>query len=292
MKKKNGLVQKVNGFDVLIVATLLIITLLALYPFLYTIAGSFNDGVDFEYGGVWLFPREFTLANYRTVLTDDRLYRALLNTVVSTVIGVAGALLFTSCVAYAMSQPKLKGKKFFWTVNMITMFFGGGMVPYFMLILLIGLYDSFFVYIVPVIYSVYNMIVITSFFRSIDPGMRESALIDGAGEFRIWWSLYLPVSTPVLATVGLWVAVARWNNYMSTMLYTAKDESIWLLQYYLMRIIKDSSMPDIDASVSQEVSARTISFAAIVVATIPIFCVYPFVAKYFTKGIMVGAMKG
>lgn len=292
MKKSSKLIQKINIFDVLISFVLLLFALMALYPFVYTLAGSFNDGVDFGYGGIWLFPRKFTLANYTTVLNDARLYRAFVNTLISTVVGVALALTFTSCVAYAMSHPKLKAKKFFWVFNMITMFFSGGLVPYFILILVLGLFDSFLVYIIPGMYSVYNMIVLSSFFKSIDSGMRESALIDGASEFRIWWSLYMPVSTPALATVGLWVAVARWNSYMPTLVYTSKDESMWLLQYYLMRIIKDSSMPDVDASVSQEVTAKTISFAAIIVATVPIFCVYPFVSKYFTKGIMLGAVKG
>lgn len=292
MKKSSKLVQKINVFDVIIVFILLMFSLLALYPFVYTIAGSFNDGVDFGYGGIWLFPRKFTLANYSTVLKDDRLYTALVNTIITTVIGVALSLTFTSCVAYALSNQKLKGKKFFWVFNMITMFFSGGLVPYFILILAIGLFNSYFVYLIPSMYSVYNMIVLSSFFRSIDTSMRESALIDGASEFRIWWSLYMPVSTPALATVGLWVAVARWNSYMPTLVYTNKDESMWLLQYYLMRIIKDSSMPDIDASVSQQVTAKTISFAAIIVATVPIFLVYPFVSRYFTKGIMIGAVKG
>lgn len=288
-KRTEGVVRKINLADGLIVFILLIFTLLALYPFVYTVAGSFNDGIDFEYGGVWFFPRKFTTANYRAVLCDERLYKALLNTVVST---VAGGLIYTSCVAYAMSHNRLKGKKIFWTINMITMFFGGGLIPYFMLIVNIGLYDSFLVYVIPALYSVYNMIVLTGFFRSIDPAIRESAMMDGANEFRIWWSLYLPVSTPALATVGLWLAVARWNSYMPTLVYTRKDESMWLLQYYLMRIIRDASLPDADPSVSQEISSRTISFAAIVVATVPIFCVYPFVAKYFTKGVMLGAIKG
>lgn len=292
MKKKSKLIQKINFFDGIILFVLFLFSLLALYPFVYTLAGSFNDGVDFGYGGIWLFPRKITLANYATVLNDERLYTAFINTLVSTVIGVALALAFTSCVAYAMSHPKLKAKKFFWVFNMITMFFSGGLVPYFIMILAIGLFDSFLVYIIPSMYSVYNMIVLSAFFKSIDSGMRESALIDGASELRIWWSLYMPVSTPALATVGLWIAVARWNSYMPTLVYTSKDENIWLLQYYLMRIIKDSSMPDVDASVSQEVTAKTISFAAIIVATIPIFCIYPFVAKYFTKGIMLGAVKG
>ena len=259
---------------------------------MYTIAGSFNDGIDYEYGGIWLFPRKFTLANYITVFTDARLYKAFFNTVIATVAGVAGGLVFTSCVAYAMSHPKLKFHKVFWVINMITMFFGGGLIPYFMLIKGIGLYNSFLVYIIPSLYSVYNMIVLTNFFRGIDNSMRESAMLDGANEFRIWWSLYMPVSMPALATVGLWLTVGHWNSYMPTLIYTKKDESMWLLQFYLMKIIKDTNLPDADPSISSEISAKTISFAAIVISSLPIFLVYPFVAKYFTKGVMIGAVKG
>lgn len=292
MKKRQGAIVKINYADVIIVFILMIFTLLALYPFLYTIAGSFNDGIDYEYGGIWLIPRKFTLANYITVFSDERLYRAFLNTVIATVAGVAGGLVFTSCVAYAMSHPKLKLHKVFWIINMITMFFGGGLIPYFMLIKGIGLYNSFLVYIIPSLYSVYNMIVLSNFFRGIDNAMRESAMLDGASEFRIWWSLYLPVSMPALATVGLWLTVGHWNSYMPTLIYTKKDESMWLLQFYLMKIIKDANLPDSDPSISAEISAKTISFAAIVISSIPIFLVYPFVAKYFTKGVMVGAVKG
>ena len=216
MKKRQGVIERINYADVIIVFILIIFTLLALYPFVYTIAGSFNDGIDYEYGGIWLFP----------------LRKAIDQTEAFTVAGVAGGLVFTSCVAYAMSHPKLKFHKVFWVINMITMFFGGGLIPYFMLIKGIGLYNSFLVYIIPSLYSVYNMIVLTNFFRGIDNSMRESAMLDGANEFRIWWSLYMPVSMPALATVGLWLTVGHWNSYMPTLIYTKKDESMWLLQFY------------------------------------------------------------
>ncbi len=292
MKKNQGVIQRVNVFDWIIIGVLFVFTLLAAYPFVYTLAGSFNDGLDFEYGGIWLFPRSFTFANYQAVFSDSRLYVAFINTAAVTIVGVVLTLVFTSCVSYAMSQKKLRGKKFFWTTNLITMFFGGGMVPYYILILEIGLYDNYLVYVLPGAYSVYNMIVITSFFRNIDEGIRESALIDGASEPRIWWSLYLPVSKPVLATVGLWVAVARWNAYLPTLLYTSQDESMWMLQYYLMRVIQAARLEGVDDSFAGQVTVKTVSFAAIIIAVIPIFSVYPFITKYFTKGIMLGSIKG
>lgn len=292
MKKHSLKNSKINIFDVMIISFLVIFTIIAAYPFFYTIIGSFNEGLDFEYGGIWLYPRAFTLANYRIVFEDSRLYRAFINTVMATVFGVALSLIFTSCIAYAMSQNNLKGKKFFWYFNLITMFFSGGLVPLYITIVLIGLYDSFFVYIVPAMYSVYNMIVLTSFFRSIDKGISDSARIDGANEIQIWWKLYLPIAKPALATVGLWLAVNRWNSYLPTLIFTKKDESIWLLQYYLMRLIRDSSLPAIDGNIADEVNKQTITFAAIIIASVPIICVYPFISKYFSKGLMLGSMKG
>ena len=231
------------------------------------------------------------MANYQAVLGDPKLYLSFGNTVLVTVLGTFASLLFTSFVAYGMSQKSLRGKKFFWTVNLITMFFSGGMVPFYLLILTLGLYDNFLVYIVPSVYSVYNMIILSSFFRSIDSGIRESAMIDGASEFRIW-TLYLPISKPALATVGLWIAVSRWNTYMPTLLYTSREENLWLLQYYMMRLIKEFSMPETEGFISDQVSAQTVTYASIVVSVLPIMLVYPFLSKYFTKGIMVGALKG
>mgnify|MGYP001625273071 FL=1 len=283
--------RKIQIFDILIIIGLLLITLVSFYPFVFTIAGSFNNGIDYQYGGVWIFPREITLANYQAVLGDPKLYLSFGNTVLVTVLGTFASLLFTSFVAYGMSQKSLRGKKFFWTVNLITMFFSGGMVPFYLLILTLGLYDNFLVYIVPSVYSVYNMIILSSFFRSIDSGIRESAMIDGASEFRIW-TLYLPISKPALATVGLWIAVSRWNTYMPTLLYTSREENLWLLQYYMMRLIKEFSMPETEGFISDQVSAQTVTYASIVVSVLPIMLVYPFLSKYFTKGIMVGALKG
>ena len=136
------------------------------------------------------------------------------------------------------------------------------------------------------------MIILCNFFRKIDDGLYESAKIDGAGEFRIWWSIFMPVSKPALATVALWFAVGRWNMYMPTLLYTSKDEKMWTLQFYLMRLIREGAVPAIESQYSGAVSAQTLSFAAIIVASIPIVCAYPFMARHFSKGIMLGSLKG
>jgi len=292
MKKKDrASIQKFNISDVVIYAVLGAFALVTLYLFIYTLAGSLNDAQDLAYGPIWLFPRKLTFASYIVTLEDTRLYRAFLNTFAAMAVCVVIGLLFTSCVAYAMSRKRLKGRKFFWSVNLITMFISGGMIPYYMVIMFVGLYNNYLVYIIPCIYSVFDMIVLANFFKSIDESLYESAVMDGANEFRIWLSIYIPVSKPALATIGLWIIVARWNSFMPTMLYTDKRESIWLMQYYLMRLIRDGDTP-MKGDYYRLVNATTLSFAAIVVSSIPILCVYPFMNRFFSKGIMLGSLKG
>ena len=292
MKKQSGMKQPFNVFDVIIYFILLIFALSSLYPFIYTIANSLNDAQDLMHGPIWFIPREFTFASYSVVLEDTKLYTSFFNTFASTAITLIVALLLTSCVAYAMANKKLKHKKVFWYTNLITMFVHGGMIPTYMVIISLNLYDSFFVYVLPAIYSVYNMIVLTNFFSSIDSALYEAAVIDGANEFRIWLSIYLPLSKPALATVGLWIAVARWNSYMPTMLYTSKKTDMWLLQYYLMRLIREGESPTVDSAYAGKVNSNTLSFAAIVISSIPILLVYPFINKCFSKGLMMGSLKG
>lgn len=293
MKKSNHTVNPFSIYTVIIYAIIILLCIMTLYPFVFTIAGSFNNGIDYGFGGVWLFPREFTFANYQVILSDPLLYKVILRTIIVTLVSVATHVLFTSCVAYAMSRRDLKCRNFFWNYALVTMFFGGGMIPAYLLMKLLGLYDTYFVYVIPGMFSVYNMIIISNFFSSIDAGMRESAYIDGASEFRIWFSIYMPLSTPVLATVALWVAVGKWNAFMPTLLYTdTTQKDLWLLQFYMVRIIKYAETPDIDKNILDLVSGTTIQYAAIIVSSLPMILLYPFLSRFLAKGIMVGSLKG
>ncbi len=290
MKKRTK--KKMLISDYVIYAVLFFGAFIMLFPFWFVIVGSFNNGVDYSAGGVWVLPRVWTTANYQIVLSDKRLWTGFGNTIARTVLGTALSLLFTSVVAYAFSRPNLKFKKFFRGFNIFTMFFSGGLIPFFLLIRILGLYDTFWVYILPNLYSVYNMIVISSYFRGVSRDIYESAVIDGANQYRIWWSIYIPLGVPILATVGMWIALSNWNAYMATMLYTEK-ESLITLQYYLMRLIKDAGIPEgMDGNLYEQISATTLSFAAIVVSTIPLLCCYPFVLKtVFKKGTFEGSVK-
>lgn len=290
---RNLKLKRYNIYDVIIIAILVILSIITLYPFVFTIAGSFSNGIQYDFGGVWLIPRMPTLANYQVVLSDSRFYWSLLRTVAVTVIGSLVALIFTSCVSYGMSHPKLKFRNFFWKFYLVTMFFSGGMIPSYLLMKTIGLYNTFWVYIIPSMFSVYNTIIISNFFKSLDAGLRESACIDGAGEFRIWFSIYMPLSKPVLATVLLWLAVGKWNGFMSTLLYTdTTSTDLWLLPFYMMRIVKFTDVPEVAPELVNEVSGKTIEYASIIVSSLPILLFYPFIAKFFSKGIMVGSVKG
>ncbi|MDE6411229.1 MAG: carbohydrate ABC transporter permease [Clostridia bacterium] len=287
---------RANWFTWLNTIFFILFSLMTLYPIWYVIVGSFNNGVDYTAGGVWLWPREFTLDNYRVVVNDLRIWRGFGITIARTLVGTVLSLLFVAIVAYAMSRRELKGRKIFYYINIFTMFFGGGLIPTFLVIKWLGLLDSFWVYIIPGIYSVYNMIIMRSFFSSIPSDLREAAYVDGAGEYRIFFQIYLPLSTPVLATVGLWIIVGHWNTYIDAMYYVT-NQDLFPLQYVLMRIINETSTPSSSTSslppmVFENVSAKTVSLAAIIISILPILCVYPFLQKFFTKGVTVGSLKG
>lgn len=290
--RKSKLNSRIYVFDVINFIVMALFCCLCLYPIIYVLAGSFNQGADYAIGGVYFLPRLFTFENYRVVLENEALWRSYLITILRTVIGTSTALMFTATVAYAMSRPNLKLKGMFYWVNIFTMFFGGGLIPYFLIIKSIGLFDSFWVYVIPSLYSVYNMIVIQSGFKSISNDIHDSATIDGAGEMRVFLQIYMPLNKPVLATVVLWLAVGHWNSYFDTMIYT-KSENLQTLQYFLLKAIQTSTMTEgMPPEMMERISPRTISFAAIIVSVIPVLAFFPLIRKNFASGIMMGSLKG
>lgn len=289
-----GRKHKKHVFDFVNVLFLGIFALMSIYPLVYVLAGSFNEGADYINGGIWLFPRKPSLENYTMVINDERLWKSFGLTIGRTVLGTVTGVLFTAIVAYAMSRPNLIGKPFIYRFFILTMFFGGGLIPYFWVINLLGLFDNFLVYIIPALFSVYNMLVCVNFFKTIPEEIHESAMMDGASEFKTFISIILPLSGPVISTLALWIAVGHWNSFFETMMYTSSD-NLWSLQYYLMKVIKESSMPSIPGLPSeflQKIAPETVSLAAIVISVIPIFVLYPVILKTLTKGVVVGSLKG
>ncbi len=295
MKGSDGKKAKNTWFDILNYILLGAFALLCLYPMIYVLACSLNTGTDYIKGGIYLWPRDWTFENFLLVLNDKRLWQAYGITIARTVLGTVLALLYTAVVGYAMSRTNLKGRNIFYKIFIFTMFFSGGTVPYYLVISALGLFDNFLVYIIPSLFSVYNMLVFSNFFKTIPEEIRESAVMDGASEFRIFRSIILPLSTPVISTVALWIAVGHWNSFYDTMLYTTSDK-LWTLQYYLMKVIKESSIPTniagLPSDILNNISPETVSFAAIIISVIPILVVYPLIFKMLTKGVVVGSLKG
>ncbi len=282
-------------FDYVNLVFMIIFALLSVYPLIYVLAGSFNQGSDYIAGGIYLFPRVFSLENYRVVLADVRLWKSYGITIARTILGTISGVLFTAIVAFAMSRKNLMGKSHIYRFFVFTMFFGGGLIPYFWVINLLGLFDTFWVYIIPALFSVYNMLVFVNFFKTIPEEIHESAVMDGASEFKIFFRIILPLSGPVISTIALWIAVGHWNSFFDTMIYTSNN-NLWTLQYYLMKVINESSMPAAGIALPQElldkIAPETVSLAAIIVSVIPIFALYPLILKTLTKGVVIGSLKG
>ena len=213
----DSVVIKINYVIVSIFAVLI------LYPFYYVIVLSFNDGMDAAKGGIYFWPRMFTLDNYETFFKDPVIFTAFRNSILRTVLGIVLALIVTGLYAYAISKKDLLFKRFYIFVGIITMYFGGGLIPTYLIIRDLGLIDNFLVYLLPSIFSMYNAILLTSFFKTIPASIEESAVIDGANEYQIFFKLMIPISKPVFAAIALFVGVMQWNQWFDTMLYTTKN---------------------------------------------------------------------
>lgn len=296
MKTKSRL-KKIKLFDIINVLLMLLICFVMIYPIWYVVVNSFSKGTEVLKGGIYWWPREFCLENYTAVFKNKEIYMAFGITVLKTVIGTVSSVLFTAMVAYGLSKTYLVGRKFFMIFGIITMFFSGGLIPYFLLIKQIGLLDSFWVYIIPSLFGFYNAIIFMTFFRNIPTELEESARIDGANDFKIFLKIILPVSGPVIATIALFNGVAQWNDYFTGVIYITNEQWLTPIQTFLYKIISESSSTRIVANMpanvrNSMVTSTTIKYATMVVTTFPIVCVYPFLQKYFVQGIMVGSVKG
>lgn len=288
-------IRRMDLFSIVNYMVLGLFCLITLYPLYFVLVGSFNDGGDYMRGGVYFYPRDFSLINYKIVLQDERLFTGFQVTILRTVIGTVTSVLFTAMVSYAMSRRNLIGRSPYYWVFLVTMFFGGGLIPYFLVLKQLALINSFWVYIIPSLFSVFNMIIFNSFFREIPEEIHESATVDGAGEFRIFIALFIPLSVPVLATVALWNAVYHWNSFFDAMIFTNKPD-LMPLQLFLMKMIREADVVSnslfMPPQVQKQISVQTLRMAAIMISTVPILLVYPFLQRYFVSGFMVGSLKG
>lgn len=284
--------QKTSLFDIVNTTLLVVITLIIIVPLWNVLATSFASVTSKTNGWNIFWPSELSLANYKAVLTDSSMFNAFVISVLKTVIGVVCHVFFCAMIAFGMSKNYLFGRKIYTALGVITMFFSGGMIPTYLLIKSLGLLDSFAVYIVPALFSYYDMVILMNFFRQMPLSLEESARIDGAGYWRVFFSISLPLSKPALATIALFHGVFQWNDFMTTKIYIL-NENLYPLQMKLYEIIVQSQISSMQnpAGVAIATTSRGIQLATIVVTTVPILIIYPLLQKYFVTGMMIGAVK-
>jgi putative aldouronate transport system permease protein len=290
MKTSPG--ERIFNFGNLLV--LGVIGLLCLYPFIYTLSISLSTATEASRQGFHLFPREISLASYKMVLTNPDIVRGYVNTLVRTVLGTALTVVACCVAAYPLARKEMPHRALMTFLIVFTMLFSGGMVPGYLLIKKLGLVNTVWALVLPGMLGAFNIVIIKNFFQSLPESLAESARMDGASEWTVLFHIYMPLSKPVLATVALWSAVGHWNAWFDALLYITDDRK-QVLQTFLQRIVIESSTQLMELGVTDtsvvQFTTETIKAATIIVTILPIICVYPFVQKYFVKGILLGGVK-
>ena len=278
---------------------LILLMFITLYPVINTVAYSFNEGTDALRGNIGLLPRKFSLDSYKSILSDVAVYRAAWISASKTVLITLLNLFWTSMLAYALSRKEFVLRKFITLIMVLTMYINAGLIPNYLLISkTLHLSNKYLVYIIPTMFSCFNMIVIRTYIAGLPEALVESARIDGAGDLRIFWQIIFPLCKPVLATVALFVAVGSWNSWFDTYLYVGGKKDLYTLQYLLkMKLATTQASANAAKSTAEAMSTLgqttpiTIRCAITVIAAIPIMVVYPFLQQYFVKGIALGSVK-
>jgi len=284
-------------FNLFLYTFMIVVGIVTIYPFLNLLAISFNDSLDTVRGGIYLWPRMFTWNNYLQIFLYNDLLVAFKNSVLRTLIGTALGVFSGAMLAYVLSRQDFIARKPASLFFVLTLYFSGGMIPVYMLIRDLGLINSFWVYILPNVVNVWNVFVIRSYMDGLPISLQESARLDGANDWTIFYRIILPLCKPVLATIGLFVAVGQWNSWFDTFLYNSTNSDLTTLQYELMKILSNTQAGASnqarlsDPSLSNQVSPESIRASITMVATVPILLVYPFLQRYFVKGLTLGAVK-
>lgn len=284
--------------DAAIAAVMILVVLVTVYPFYYIVVQAFNNGVDASLGGVYFWPRRPTLENFTTLLSDTRWTSAIFISVSRTVAGTVLGLFVTSILAYAISFEDILFRGFYYKIYIFTMYFSGGLIPFYILIKNLGMLNTFWVYVIPGMLNVYYMLIMVNFFQSIPKSLYESAWLDGAGHIRVFLQIALPLSKASLATIALFYAVTQWNSWIDSVYYITKD-FLRPMSFLMMEVINKSATASMitntqsagyAASAAQS-TTTSLQMASMVLAVTPILAVYPFLQKYFVKGVMLGSIK-
>lgn len=289
-------------FQVFNTVFLIFLSLITLYPLYYIVIYSLNEGLDSMKGGLYFWPRVFTLFNYQYVLGNGVIQHAYLITIGRTVLGTVLGLLITGITAYGFSFKELPYRKKLLMIVLIPMLFNGGLIPYYIQLSKLKLVDTFWVYVIPSMFNIWNMFVMMKFFNDIPVSLREAAIMDGAGELTILVKVIIPLSKPMLAAIGLFVAVYHWDDWYSGAFYV-NSTNLLPVQTYLQRLFEANNLSMITsnnamvaeaavrASQTSQMTVTSVKMAAVIIGTLPILCVYPFVQKYFVKGMLIGSVK-
>jgi len=287
--------SRIDMFHLINTTVMILICLSTIYPIWYILINSVTGTDESIRESIDLWPRTFSLDSYRVVFQNSGLLNAFAISVEKTVLATALHVFFTAMVAYGLSKRDLLGRKLYMLIGIMTMLFNGGLIPTFLLIKGLHLYDNFLVYVVPTMFSFYNLIIFVSFFRALPDSLEESAKVDGANEFTIFLRIVIPCSKAVFATLALFVGVYNWNDYFFGVIYI-DNESLRPIQTLLYKIVSENSVnlfqQQAMSTMGKRISPDSIKFATMVIATIPIIVVYPFLQRYFVKGIMIGSIKG
>ncbi len=301
-KKHRKLYKKRDiAFHIFNYTFMVILAIVTIYPFINTVAISFNRGLDTVRGGIYLFPRQFTLENYKAIFASGTIYAAFGVSVSRTVLSVVLGLFLTTLLAYVLSRRDFIFRKPISILFIFTMYFNAGLIPVFFLMRSLHLTNSFWVYVIPGLVNPFNLIVIRTYILGLPDSLVESAKIDGANEFRVFMSIIIPLCKPVLATIALFIAVGSWNAWFDTFLYNSSKQELSTLQYELMKLLSSSLRTSSGAAsvgginpadaLSNMVTPISIRAAITIVAAAPILVVYPFLQKHFIKGLVVGSVK-
>lgn len=288
---KRAGISESRVFDWINKIILVLVAVIIIVPVWNIVACSFSSGRALAEGGFVFWPTEISLENYKVVMNDVSIWKAYLVSIAKTLIGVVTHVLFCSMMAFGMSKSYLRGRKLYTAMGVITLFFSGGMIPTYLLMRSLGLINHFAVYIIPQLLSYYDVVILMNFFRQVPSSLEESAKIDGAGVWRVFLSIILPLSKPALATIALFNGVFQWNDFMTAKLYiTNKD--LYPVQMKLYEIIVQQSTKNMGVgTVIMDTTAKGVQLATIVITTVPILIAYPLLQKHFVSGMMLGAVK-
>jgi putative aldouronate transport system permease protein len=300
-KKRHKKISIKNFFYSLIIGLILTgFVILTIYPIINTIAISFNEALDAVRGGIYFWPRKWTLNNYNTVLHKESITTGLYVSVLRTAIGTITHLATTAMLAFVLSRKNFIFAKQISFLYVLTMYVNGGLIPGFLLNRGLGFMNSFWVYIIPGMVAAFNMLVIRTYMNGLPDSLEESAMIDGAGYFTVFTRIIVPLCKPVFATVALFIAVGQWNSWFDTMLFNRLNEDLTTLQYELMKLLSSVSQLSGDANISAQTSTATgstqvtttsIRSAATILTCLPIVALYPFLQRYFVSGLTIGGVK-